>query len=120
MKNFSILLLCAALFSTAPVAQAGSGNQQKLASRATAMTRQMAQKAALNEGQYVKVRQLNMRLLTEMQALQTRYASDPATLDQQVAELQGRYEWDLATILWPRQMAAYTQSKADLMALSVR
>lgn len=84
------------------------------------MTRHMAQKTSLNEGQYVKVRQLNVRLLADMQALQTRFATNPAALDQQVAELQSRYEWDLATILWPRQMAAYTQSKADLMALSVR
>lgn len=120
MKNFFSLLIWLAVLPTAAVVQAGSGDQQKLHSRATAMTRQIAQKTALNEGQYVKVRQLNMRLLTEMQALQARYASDPAALDQQLAELQGRYEWDLATILWPRQMAAYTQSKTDLMAFSAR
>lgn len=120
MKKLFSLLIWIAVFSMGIAAHAGSGKQQKLADRATAMTRQMAQKTALNEGQYVKVRQLNVRLLTEMQALQTRYASDPAALDQQMAELQGRYEWDLATILWPRQMAVYTQSKADLMALSSR
>lgn len=119
MKNF-FALLCSVIVLTGHTALAGSGDQNRLTARATALTRQMAQKTPLNEGQYVKVRQLNMRMLAERQALQTRLANDPATLDQQLAELQAHYEWDLAAILWPRQMAAYNQSKAEFMALSSR
>lgn len=117
MKNF-FSLLCSVILLTGHVAVAGSGEQNRLTARATMLTRQMALKTPLNEGQYVKVRQLNLRLLSEKQALQTRLANDPAALDQQLAELQTRYEWDLAAILWPRQMAAYNQSKAEFMALS--
>jgi hypothetical protein len=119
MKNLSAFLLLV-LLMTVGVAKAGPGDQQKLTSRATALTQQMARVTPLNEGQYVKVRQLNLRLLGEVQALQTRFANDAATLDQQMAEVQARYEWDLATILWPRQMVAYTQAKADLMAFGSR
>lgn len=117
-KLFSLLLLV--LLTTIGLVEAGSGDQQKLTARATTLTRQMARVTPLNEGQYVKVRQLNLRLLSEMQAVQARYAGDAASLDKQLAEVQSRYEWDLATILWPRQMVAYTQAKADLMAFGSR
>jgi len=120
MKNvFASLSLVLVLGASQPV-EAGSGNQDKIATRATQITKQLAQKTQLSEGQYVKVRQLNLRMLTEVQALQTRLASDSAALDQQMAELQSHYEWDLATILWPRQMAVYTQAKSDMMAFSAR
>jgi hypothetical protein len=119
MKKLSTLILLLFLTATSLV-QAGPGDQQKLTARATQLTQQMARVTPLNEGQYVKVRQLNLRLLNERQAIQTRFNGDAAVLDQQMAEVQARYEWDLATILWPRQMVAYTQAKADLMALSAR
>ena len=45
---------------------------------------------------------------------------DEEQIDTQLNELQAHYEWDLAAILWPRQMAVYTQLKGNLMALSVR
>lgn len=119
MKKVSSLVLL--LFLTATnLVQAGSGEQQKLTARATQLTQQMARVTPLNEGQYVKVRQLNLRLLSERQAVLTRSAGDAAALDQQMAEVQAHYEWDLAAILWPRQMVAYTQAKAGLMALSAR
>lgn len=119
MKKLSSLVLFLFLTATSLV-QAGSGDQQKITVRATQLTQQMARVTPLNEGQYVKVRQLNLRLLSERQAVQARFITDAAALDQQMAEVQARYEWDLATILWPRQMVAYTQAKADLMALSIR
>lgn len=119
MKNVSTLLLFL-LILAAQVATAGSGDQNKLSARATQLTRQMALKTPLNEGQYVKVRQLNLRLLSEVQAAQAQFTNDSASLDKQLAEVQARYEWDLATILWPRQMQAYTQAKADLMAFGSR
>lgn len=119
MKNLSAFLLLV-LLMTAGVSKAGPGDQQKLTTRATMLTKQMARVTPLNEGQYVKVRQLNLRLLGEVQAIQTRFATDATALDQQMAEVQARYEWDLATILWPRQMVAYTQAKADLMAFGSR
>ncbi|MBD2716857.1 hypothetical protein KBK19_17570 [Microvirga sp. STR05] len=119
MKHISASLIFL-LVLAGNLVSAGPGDQNKLTMRATQLTRQMAQKTPLNEGQYVKVRQLNMRLLAEVQAAQARFANDLVALDKELAEVQTRYEWDLATILWPRQMMAYTQAKADLMAFSNR
>ena len=113
-KTLTLLVLLLGSYVT----EARNGDQQKLIVRATLLTRQMARKTPLNEGQFVKVRQLNLRLLTEIQDLQARHIDDPEALDQQMAEVQSRYEWDLATILWPRQMQAYHQAKAELMAFS--
>lgn len=99
--------------------RAASGDDQaKLSSKATALTQQMAHKIPLNEGQYVKLRQLNIRMLAEVQALHASLSNDPAALQEQLIEAQARYEWDLATMLWPRQMVAYDQSKPKLMAFT--
>ncbi|UOG77045.1 hypothetical protein MTX78_10675 [Hymenobacter tibetensis] len=120
MKNIFTPLVFALIVGSVQLAEAGSGDQNRTTDRATQMTKQLAQKTQLSEGQYVKVRQLNVRMLNEVQETKARLASDPAALDQKLAEMQAHYEWDLATILWPRQMAVYTQSKADLMAFSAR
>lgn len=111
--------LLLAMNATQP-AVAGPGDQGKAEARATQLTKQLAQKTQLSEGQYVRVRQLNLRMINEVQELQTRLASDPIALDKQLAELQSHYEWDLTAILGPRQMVAYTQFKANQMAFSNR
>ncbi|HEX8427463.1 hypothetical protein [Hymenobacter sp.] len=120
MKNLFTFLVLLAVAGTSHVVEAGSGDQNNPNARATQMARQLAQKAQLSEGQYVKVRQLNLRLLNNMQDAKTRLASDPAALDQQIAELQAHYEWDLTAIIGPRQMLAYNQNKASFMAMSSR
>ncbi len=99
--------------------QAGPGDGARLRERATELTRNLAAKTALNEGQYVKVRQLNLRLLTEMNEAR-KITNDAAAMDAAVADIQLRYEWDLATILRPRQMAVYDQTKQNMTALSTR
>jgi hypothetical protein len=118
MKNvFTCLSLLLAINAAQP-AVAGPGDQGKAEARATQLTKQLAQKTQLSEGQYVRVRQLNLRMINEVQELQTRLASDPVALDKQLAELQSHYEWDLTAILGPRQMMAYNQSKVSQMAFS--
>ena len=91
-------------------------NGTSLNARATQLTRQMAQKVRLDEGQYVKIKRLNLQMLAEMEEAKARLASDPAALDQYLAEVQSHYEWDLAAILWPRQMVVYNQAKATMTA----
>lgn len=116
-KSYFVLSLLLSL--SAPLAtQAGQGNDN-LTNRATNMTRQIAGKVKLSEGQYVKVRKLNLQMLTAVSELKTQYAKDPATLDQRMAEVQMHYEWDMAAILWPNQMTAYNQAKSTMTALSV-
>ena len=118
MKLLFCLSAVALTLAFTQPATAASGDDDVLKTRATAMTRQLAQKVPLTEAQFVKVRRLNLRMLAETQALKTSFANDSAALDQRMAELQDHYEWDMAAILWPRQMAAYEQSRASMTALS--
>ncbi|GAB2464178.1 hypothetical protein GCM10011375_16300 [Hymenobacter qilianensis] len=92
-------------------------NGTSLNARATQLTRQMAQRVRLDEGQYVKVKRLNLQMLAEMEEAKTRLSADPAALDQYLAEVQSHYEWDLAAILWPKQMVAYNQAKTTMTAV---
>jgi phosphoglycolate phosphatase-like HAD superfamily hydrolase len=121
MKNvFASLTLCALMsIGAAAPAVAGDGTS-KTSTRATEMTRRMAEHTRLTEGQYVKVRALNLRLLNETAELRRQFATDAAKLDEAVAEMQLRYEWDLATILRPRQMVAYDEMKSTLTAVNIR
>jgi hypothetical protein len=117
MKALFCIPVLALTLGFAQLATAAA-DDNTLQARATAMTRQLAVKVRLDEAQFVKVRRLNLRLLAETQALKSKLANDPAGLDLQLAQLQDRYEWDMASILWPRQLAAYQQSKASMTALT--
>lgn len=85
--------------------------------RATALTRSIAEKARLDEGQYLRVKQLNIRMLTEMEDIKTRFAADPSILDQRLADTQARYEADLTSLLRPAQLAIYQQDRSSMTAL---
>lgn len=121
MKNLFATLALAAFvgISVSSPALAGDGSG-KTAVRATEMTRRMAEHTKLTEGQYVKVRALNLRLLTEMTELRRQFASDATRLDEAMAETQARYEWDLANILRPKQMLAYDEMKTNFTAVNIR
>jgi hypothetical protein len=119
MKNFATLfLLCSMCYVGS--AQAAPADGSRLNDRAKAMTRQMAEKLPLSEGQYIKVRQLNLRMLTEMAEVRKQFSDDASGLDQALANIQMRYEWDLATVLRPRQMALYDQSKTSMTAVNLQ
>ncbi|MCB2376900.1 hypothetical protein LGH70_04865 [Hymenobacter sp. BT635] len=119
MKKLYFLTLLLAGLMLPIVSQAGSGDDATLKGRAATLTRRMSETTKLDEGQYLKVKQLNLRMLGEVADIKARYAGSPA-LDEQMADVQMRYEWDLASILWPRQMAAYTQSKLGVTAFNGR
>ncbi|SNC63571.1 hypothetical protein SAMN06265337_0903 [Hymenobacter gelipurpurascens] len=119
MKTLATILLMCALYSTGN-AQAAPTDGSKLHERAKTLTRQMAEKLPLSEGQYVKVRQLNLRLLTETADVRQRLASDATGLDEAMADIQMRYEWDLAAVLRPRQMAVYDQNKVTMTAVNLK
>ena len=119
MKS-STSFLCALLLGGAVVATPAAGQDSPLANRAKVLTQQMAEKAYLNEGQYVKVKRLNLQLLTTTETLKKQLAADPEALDTRLAEVQNNYEWDLACILRPRQMLAYDQAKASMTAFNGR
>ncbi|MGY2134811.1 hypothetical protein ACW9KT_21455 [Hymenobacter sp. HD11105] len=86
--------------------------------RATALTRAIANKARLDEGQYLKVKKLNIQMLTEADALKVRLAADPAALDQQMAVVLANYEAALGQVMRSNQLAMYQQSRTSMTALS--
>ncbi|MCB2376899.1 hypothetical protein LGH70_04860 [Hymenobacter sp. BT635] len=117
MKKVYFLALVALSAQSAALASNDTDGPAAVQARATSLTRTMAEKAHLDEGQYLKVKQLNLRMLTEMDDLKTRFAADPAILDQQLASAQVRYETELASVLRPTQLAVYQQSRASMTAL---
>lgn len=80
----------------------------------------MAERTRLSEGQYVKVRTLHLRLLTETAQLRKQFATDAEAADKALADVQMRYEWDLAAILGPKKMLAYEEMKTNFTAANIR
>ncbi|TGE04552.1 hypothetical protein [Hymenobacter fodinae] len=120
MKNFATILLLGAMCRAGSAQAAAPADGSRMSERAKTMTRQMAEKMPLSEGQYIKVRQLNLRLLTETAELRKQFGADATALDEALANMQMRYEWDLATILRPRQMALYDQTKLSMTAVNLQ
>lgn len=87
--------------------------------RATALTRAMASKMQLDEGQYLRLKQLNLRMLSTMEDLKDRFAADPEIRDFRMAEAQTSYHMELALLLRPTQLTAYKQSQASMTALGL-
>jgi|GEM_PF-2622905 len=113
---------CLLLTLGAPLlmAQTTTSNDAVLHERVTALSQRIAETAKLNEGQYLQVKRLNLVMMTEAQTVKARFAADPAKMDEQMAELQARYDWDLAAVLQPQQLAAYNQSKISALAFNER
>ncbi|TGE24491.1 hypothetical protein E5K00_04560 [Hymenobacter aquaticus] len=120
MKKIYLFALLALGVQSGAVASNDTDGPAALQARATSLTRAMAEKARLDEGQYLKVKQLNLRMLTEVDDLKVRFAADPAILDQQLATAQSRYEAELASVLRPAQFAVYQQSRTSMTALGGR
>jgi hypothetical protein len=106
-------LQCAAMASPMSEADGTTG----VNARATALTRTIAEKARLDEGQYLRLKQLNLQMLTEMDELKTTLAADQAALDQRMADAQARYETELMALLRPHQVALYQQARTSMTAL---
>lgn len=120
MKATLYTLLAFCILCSTPAALAGGPGDTPLAARAKIMTQQIAAKTNLSEGQYLKVKRLNLTMLMAVEALKKQRSLDPAAVDQQMAEIQDHYEWDLAAILWPRQLVAYREAKASMTAINLR
>ncbi|RSK25280.1 hypothetical protein [Hymenobacter metallilatus] len=108
-----LLLSVQSVVLAAGTLDGGTGVQ----ARATALTRSISEKVRLDEGQYLRVKQLNMRMLLEIEDLKTRFAADQAILDQRLADAQIRYENDLTALLRPAQLALFQESRANMTAL---
>ncbi|GAA4386773.1 hypothetical protein [Hymenobacter koreensis] len=114
------LLLVAGLAAGLQGASAASSEPDEtgaLNSRATALTRTMAEKALLDEGQYLKLKQLNLRMLTDLEDIKERFAADPDIRDIRMADAQLSYYRQLATLLRPNQLVAFTKNQSSMTAL---
>jgi hypothetical protein len=122
MKN---LFMCACLLIGTQAFASNNGKAvapdhgAAVIARATALTRTMAQTVQLDEGQYLKIKQLNTRMLTAVDDLKARFSADPELLDQHMAEAQFRYEMELTALLRPRQIAVYHAARENMTALSI-
>lgn len=89
----------------------------RVVAHATALTRALAQRIHFNEGQYVKVKALHLRMLAERRELEVDLAdATPAERDNWLATAQARYEAELAALLEPEQRLAYQQLRSNLTA----
>ncbi|MBG8554622.1 hypothetical protein [Hymenobacter guriensis] len=121
-----LCLLIGMLLALGTASQAGSGvttittdHGAAIAARATKLSRSMASAMQLDEGQYLKIKKLNTRMLIAVDDLKSRYAADPEILDQQLADAQQQYEQALADLLRPRQLAMYHEAQTNMTALSI-
>jgi cell division septum initiation protein DivIVA len=84
---------------------------------ATVLTRALAQRIHFNEGQYVKVKALHLRMLAERKQLEAGLAdASPADRDNWLATAQSRYEAELSALLQPEQRVAYQQLRSNFTA----
>ena len=114
----ALLLTSLALALGATVYAASDKDAATIKTRAMALTRIQVEKARLDEGQYLKVKNLNIRMLTEMEDIKTRFAADPAILDERSAVAQARYELELTAIMRPAQLTIFNQARNSMTALS--
>ncbi|OUJ74569.1 hypothetical protein [Hymenobacter crusticola] len=94
-----------------------SDNPPSIHARAVSMARALAARVNLEEGQYVKVKQLNEQMLNEVEGLKNEYAADQATLDLHLAATQTRYNAALLELLRPAQLSLYQQARSSMTAL---
>ncbi|MBT9392416.1 hypothetical protein KLP40_04505 [Hymenobacter sp. NST-14] len=117
MKKISLFVCLLLGVQTAVLASAKKEGPTAIQNRATALTRSIAEKVRLDEGQYLQVKRLNIRMLSEQEDLKTRFAADQAILDQRLADAQVQYETELLELLRPAQLALFQQSRASMTAL---
>lgn len=75
-----------------------------------ALTREMANRLQLNEGQYLKLLPLNRTRLAELARLNHLYRADETTRVAKAAELQAQFEQECSRILTPSQLSHLQQS----------
>ena len=120
MKNLFLATCIAAGVTIAPAAVAGPGEgaySVAMMSRATTLTRALAQHIPFNEAQYLAVKQLHLQMLTERRDLEIILNGAGAEeRDNQLAIAQQRYETELSQLLQPQQLVAYQNLRTSFTA----
>ncbi len=125
MKNLFFATCIAAGVSISPAARAagpGDGSySQAMMSRATTLTRALANRIHFNEAQYLAVKQLHLNMLTERRDLEILLNGASAEeRDTQLSWAQQRYESELMYLLKPQQLLAYQALRTNFTAHRVK
>ncbi|WP_201982196.1 hypothetical protein [Hymenobacter rubidus] len=124
MKNLFLAICIASGVGAAPVAAAGPGEgaySAAMITRATTLTRALAQCIHFNEAQYLAVKQLHLQMLTERRDLEILLNGAGAEeRDTQLAIAQQRYENELANLLQPQQLVAYQALRSNFTAHRIK
>ena len=120
MKNLFLATCIAAGVSATSVAVAAPGPgvySAAMLTRATTLTRALAQHVHFNEAQYLAVKQLHLDMLTERRDLEILLnGSGPEERDTQFSLAQQRYETELSNLLQPQQLLAYQALRTNFTA----
>ncbi|NVO29748.1 MULTISPECIES: hypothetical protein [Hymenobacter] len=99
------------------LAASRADNPTSITARATALTRAISDRIRLDEGQYLRLKQLNIRMLSEQEELKSRFAAEQPMLDQRLADAQLYYEMALLDMLRPAQRSLFDQHRASMTAM---
>lgn len=114
---FAAACLSASLAHATPATTPGAEYPKSVQVRATVLTQALAHRVHLNEGEYVRIKQLHLRFLNERQQLEDSLIGAPAAeRDAQMAAAQARYEQALSELLRPEQRVAYQHLRASMTA----
>lgn len=120
MKNLFLATCIAAGVSATPVAVAAPGPRaysSAMMTRATTLTKALAQHVHFNEAQYLAVKQLHLNMLTERRDLEILLNGAGAEeRDTQLSLAQQRYEMELSNLLQPQQLLAYQALRTNFTA----
>ena len=80
-------------------------------SSAAVMTRDMSTRLKLNEGQYIKLYQVNKTRISQLAQIEHNFKNDPSTRSSKISELEAQYEQACSSILTPSQLSQLHEDK---------
>ncbi|MBK0402453.1 hypothetical protein I5M27_05615 [Adhaeribacter sp. BT258] len=107
MKTMLTLLLGFALISVTPLAA------QDLQSQAEKETREMAGRMNLNEGEYLKIKKLNLERLEKIAALAQLREQDNRYLDLRLDQIEEQYAASIFNTLNTKQYSAFVEYRKE-------
>ena len=113
--KFFSLLTVAGLALVSVTAHAQSADQVVAAPRAVSqgplsisaaeLTRDMSTRLKLNEGQYIKLYEVNKTRVNQVAQIERDYRNDPGALSSKMSELEAQYQQACSSILTPSQLS---------------
>lgn len=80
-------------------------------SSAAVMTRDMSTRLKLNEGQYIKLYEVNKTRISQLAQIEHNFKNDPIVRSSKISELDAQYEQACSSILTPSQLSQLHEDK---------